>query len=275
MASKRCLSVTKYFLFIFNLFFFMLGGVLLAFGLWILFDKSSFVSTLGITTFSMKIWSYFFSGVGTFTMMMGFLGCLGALKQLKWMLGFYFFLLILLFAAQITLGVLVYTQLGMIKTKVGEYMEQNIEHYGGPDMQPDVTESLDVIQQQLRCCGWKSSAEWKENIVIKKNSSSSSGSLYPCSCTNNTIDYSSEEMNVTRIPPEGHSPPSSLFCKADPYEVWSKGCMDVLVTWLKDNLIHIILVCLVIAVIELFGMILSMFLCRNLDQNYDKLSRYR
>lgn len=274
MASKKCLSFTKYFLFIFNLFCFILGGAVLGFGLWILFDKSSVVSTLGVMTFSMKIWSYFFSGVGTFTMMMGFLGCLGALKQLKWMLGFYFFLLILLFAAQITLGVLVYTQLGAVRTKLGEYMEQNIKHYGGPDMQPDVTESLDIFQQQLQCCGWKSDADWKENDVVKTNSSR--GSVYPCSCVNNTVYYNNEESNnATTSPPGKHSPSSSLFCKADSYEVWRKGCMDVLVTWLTDNLLFIILVCVVIAVIELFGMILSMFLCRNLDLNYDKLSRYR
>lgn len=83
MSHKGCLSVTKYFLFLFNLFFFVsiwlvgegqagdrgrgpgrgraegvtlpvlssslqiLGSLLFSFGLWILFDQNSFSSTLG------------------------------------------------------------------------------------------------------------------------------------------------------------------------------------------------------------------------------------
>lgn len=36
---------------------------------------------------SLRVWSYGFSGVGIVTMLLGFLGCLGALKEVKVMLG--------------------------------------------------------------------------------------------------------------------------------------------------------------------------------------------
>lgn len=36
---------------------------------------------------SLRLWSYGFSGVGIITMLLGFLGCLGALKEVKVMLG--------------------------------------------------------------------------------------------------------------------------------------------------------------------------------------------
>ena len=41
-----CVKVTKYFLFLFNLLFFILGAVILGFGVWILADKNSFISVL-------------------------------------------------------------------------------------------------------------------------------------------------------------------------------------------------------------------------------------
>ncbi|CAH7457155.1 Cd37 [Phodopus roborovskii] len=46
-AQESCLSLVKYFLFVFNLFFFVLGGLIFCFGTWILIDKTSFVSFVG------------------------------------------------------------------------------------------------------------------------------------------------------------------------------------------------------------------------------------
>ncbi|KAI2592230.1 CD37 molecule [Homo sapiens] len=43
-AQESCLSLIKYFLFVFNLFFFVLGSLIFCFGIWILIDKTSFVS---------------------------------------------------------------------------------------------------------------------------------------------------------------------------------------------------------------------------------------
>uniref|UniRef100_A0A287CXM2 CD37 molecule n=1 Tax=Ictidomys tridecemlineatus TaxID=43179 RepID=A0A287CXM2_ICTTR len=46
-AQESCLSLIKYFLFVFNLFFFVLGSLIFCFGIWILIDKASFVSFVG------------------------------------------------------------------------------------------------------------------------------------------------------------------------------------------------------------------------------------
>lgn len=46
-AQDSCLSFTKYLLFVFNLFFFVLGSLIFCFGIWILIDKTSFVSFVG------------------------------------------------------------------------------------------------------------------------------------------------------------------------------------------------------------------------------------
>ncbi|KAG7267104.1 hypothetical protein CRUP_022396 [Coryphaenoides rupestris] len=44
--TKGCLTATKYFLFLFNLLFFIFGGLIMGFGLWVLLDNQSFIAVL-------------------------------------------------------------------------------------------------------------------------------------------------------------------------------------------------------------------------------------
>ncbi|XP_041033383.1 leukocyte antigen CD37-like isoform X4 [Carcharodon carcharias] len=149
MATKGCFVVTKYFLFVFNLIFFFLGGVMLAFGLWILFDKNSFILVLETASVPLRLWSYLLSSLGTFTMVMGFLGCIGALKEVKCMLGIYFTLLVFLLTLQITVGVLIYTQRKMIEKHLSLAVKDLIEKYNETDGKlQNEEESWDFIQFQ-------------------------------------------------------------------------------------------------------------------------------
>ncbi|XP_053307950.1 CD82 antigen-like [Spea bombifrons] len=271
MAIKGCLSVTKYFLFVFNLFFFLLGGVLLCFGLWILFDRSSFASMIGSSSPTLKVWSYVFCGVGILTMLLGFLGCLGSLKEIKCLLGFYFAFLLLLFAAQITVGVLAYTQRNSLKSTFGTFVEDIIKNYGINANQTDMEENWDFAQQQLECCGWYAPEDWMKNQKISKNSSVT---LYPCSCRNTSafLGDASGSANFSAVDTD----PKSGFCTAstDKWPVYEMGCMNTIQNFISDNIITIVGVCIGIALLELFVMTLSMCLCRNLDQNYNKLARF-
>ncbi|XP_063291820.1 CD82 antigen-like [Pelobates fuscus] len=272
MAMKGCLSVTKYFLFVFNLFFFLLGGVLLCFGLWILFDRSSFAAMIGASSPTLKVFSYVFCGVGILTMLLGFLGCLGSLKEIKCLLGFYFAFLLLLFAAQITIGVLGYTQRNNLRTVAGTYVENIIRNYGISTNQTDMEESLDYAQQQMECCGWYTPFDWMKNQKIAENSSVS---LYPCSCRNSSgfFSYTNSSANFSQV----DTWTQNGFCSTesrDKWPVYQTGCMNSIQNFVVNNFITIIGVCIGIALLELFVMTLSMCLCRNLDQNYNKLARY-
>ncbi|XP_028341580.1 CD82 antigen-like [Physeter macrocephalus] len=114
--GSACIKVTKYFLFLFNLLFFVLGAVILGFGVWILADRSSFISVLQTSSTSLKAGAYVFIGVGGFTMLMGFLGCIGAVNEVRCLLGMYFAFLLLILIAQVTAGVLFYFNMGKVST---------------------------------------------------------------------------------------------------------------------------------------------------------------
>ncbi|KAG8434119.1 hypothetical protein GDO86_012479 [Hymenochirus boettgeri] len=202
MAIKGCLSVTKYFLFVFNLFF------------------------------------------------------------------FYFAFLLLLFAAQITIGVLIYTQRNNINSGVGKIVENVIKDYGLFSNQTDLEESWDFTQEKMQCCGWYTPSDWLQNQKIKENTSFN---LYPCSCRNisafdpesisNSTDNSELKTGFCTNPSKGTWP------------VYQTGCMNTLQTFILNNIISIVGVCIGIALLELFFMT-SMCLCRNLSQNYNKLTRF-
>ncbi|XP_019344407.1 leukocyte antigen CD37 isoform X4 [Alligator mississippiensis] len=236
MATKGCLSVTKYFLFIFNIIFFLLGSLLFGFGLWILFDGSSFAAALGTSIYGLKVWSYILSGVGIITMFIGFLGCLGSLKEIKCMLGFYFAILFLLFVTQITIGIIVYVQRDMLGTKVENYVKNLIKTYGESKTRGDGHDSWDYIQEQLHCCGWDSYIDWKLNEDVQANASSS---LYPCSCSNT----STLGLNTTHL--------ENGFCSfQNDLGLFMDGCSRSVKAWLADNIITIVGICLGVALLE-------------------------
>ncbi|KAM9113131.1 leukocyte antigen CD37 isoform 2-T2 [Pangshura tecta] len=243
MSPHGCLSVTKYFLFLFNLLFFVLGGIVLSFGLWILIDQQSFAAILGSSLYALKVWSYVLSGVGIITMLMGFLGCLGSLKEIKCMLGFYFGFLFLLFAAQITIGVLLYTQRVTLSSKVGVFVEDAIWTYPLAGSPSEKYQSWDFIQGQLQCCGWNSYLDWHQNPVVDN----SSRKLYPCSC-HNSSSPGEHGTNTTEAPAvQG----ATGFCTAfGEWPVYKQGCANSVQGWLANNIISIVGVCLGIALME-------------------------
>ncbi|XP_063157203.1 leukocyte antigen CD37 isoform X2 [Candoia aspera] len=262
MSHRGCLSVTKYFLFLFNLFFFILGSLVFSFGLWILFDQNNFASILGSSYYALKMWSYIFSGVGILTMLLGFLGCLGSLKEIKCMLGLYFAFLLLLFAGQVTIAILIQTHSNTISSTVAEHVKGIIASYGTNTSVSDHGDSWDFVQEQFHCCGWTSWTDWLENSRFRDGLTLQ----YPCSCYNISAPHPAN--NVTTGKP-------ALFCQAqEQLPIYKRGCRESVQAWLNNNIITIVGICLGIVLLELCLMMVSMFLCRTIGPNYDKLARY-
>ncbi|XP_067413697.1 CD82 antigen [Emydura macquarii macquarii] len=265
--GSSCLKVTKYFLLLFNLLFFILGAVILGFGLWILIDKSSFISVLQTSSASLKVGAYILVAVGAITMLMGFLGCIGAVNEVRCLLGLYITFLLLLLLAQVAAGLLIYFQRDALKTEVSSIVQGVIRDYN-PDRQSDknIQEAWDYVQEQLFCCGWTGPKNWEENQILKNKTLTS----YPCSCSysNGSADLQTKSGfcgDVTAI--------NGTVSVAD-WPVYRKGCKDNVQSWLQDNLGIILGVCVGVAVIELLGMVLAISLCKNVHrEDYTKVPK--
>ncbi|KAK2497821.1 hypothetical protein MC885_002963 [Smutsia gigantea] len=266
--GSACIKITKYFLFLFNLLFFILGAVVLGFGVWILADRSSFISVLQ-TSSSLQAGAYAFIGVGAVTMLMGFLGCIGAIKEVRCLLGLYFVFLLLILIAQVAAGVLFYLNMGELKQEMGNIVAKLIQNY--KDNHEDrLQEAWDYVQAQVKCCGWASFHNWSDNVELMNRTNIT----YPCSCE----DQGDEDA----------SPPVRKgFCEAprgnrtqtgnnlEDWPVYTEGCMEKVQAWLQENVGIILGVCVGVAVIELLGMLLSICLCRHVhSEDYSKVPKY-
>ncbi|XP_005795883.1 CD82 antigen [Xiphophorus maculatus] len=255
--SKGCITVTKYFLFLFNLLFFIFGALIMGFGLWILFDKESFIAVLQESSDTVKVASYILIGVGSLTMAMGFFGCIGAIYEIRCLLGLYFTCLLLILIAQVTAAVLIYIQRDPLKHEMSVIIRGLIVNYTG---QNKTTEhAWDFVQRTMKCCGWTGPGNWSENTLIKN----STQYLYSCSCRNDTIP-GTEVKEFGLCERLSAQPP-----------VFEMGCITSVEKWLLDNCGIILGICIGVAVVELLGMILSMCLCKSVVQeDYTKVPKY-
>ncbi|XP_009997805.1 PREDICTED: CD82 antigen [Chaetura pelagica] len=263
--GSGCLKVTKYFLFLFNLLFLILGAVILGFGIWILADKTSFIAVLQMSSPSLKVGAYILIGVGALTMLMGFLGCLGAVNEIRCLLGLYFTCLMVILITQVAAGLIIYFQKETLKQELSRIVENLIENYDPlDDDKRNLQDAWDYVQTQIACCGWIAAKDWENNeILINK-----SMTAYPCSCSNSSKDLQ-EDSGFCNLDVLVNSTVTS-----DDWPVHEQGCMDGVEKWLKDNLGVILGVCTGVAVVELLGMILSISLCKNIhSEDYTKVPK--
>ncbi|XP_076879940.1 CD82 molecule a [Brachyhypopomus gauderio] len=255
--GKGCITATKYFLFLFNLLFFIFGALIMGFGLWILLDNQNFFAVLQDSSMALKVSSYILIGVGGFSMLMGFLGCLGTIYEIRCLLGMYFTCLLIILIAEVAAVVLIYLQRDLLREETNNIVTKFVTSYRG---QNRTTELLwDYIQSTMQCCGWNGHADWIDNQVVMN----SSQKLYPCSCHNASIT----EANGT----------DSGFCETQSFDwpIFVTGCVHSVESWLFTNYGLILGICLGVAVIELLGMILSLGLCKSVHQeDYTKVPKY-
>uniref|UniRef100_A0A8C1S1F4 CD151 molecule n=1 Tax=Cyprinus carpio TaxID=7962 RepID=A0A8C1S1F4_CYPCA len=175
----------KYLLFIFNLFFWLAGGAVMAVGIWTLVDKSDYISLLSSSTYSAA--AFILIGAGAVVVFTGILGCCATIREQRGLLIVFFVLLLLIFLLEITAGILAYVyyqecfplcyQLNAeLRADLKERMVQNYQQPG----QEHITRAIDNLQQDLKCCGSNSSADWREGAWI--HTSIASKRLVPDSC---------------------------------------------------------------------------------------------
>uniref|UniRef100_A0A3Q2QJ14 Tetraspanin n=1 Tax=Fundulus heteroclitus TaxID=8078 RepID=A0A3Q2QJ14_FUNHE len=147
------LSCVKYAMFVFNFLFWLGGTAVLAVGLWLRFDSR----TKGLFE-GEESPSVFFTGVylliaaGALMMVVGFLGCCGAIKESPCMLGLFFLFLLIIFAAEVAAGIWGLSNKEKVIDDVTEFYKQTFDNYKNTK-QEALRETLRAIHYGLSCCG--------------------------------------------------------------------------------------------------------------------------
>ncbi|XP_051952827.1 CD9 antigen-like isoform X2 [Xyrauchen texanus] len=153
MGVYGCPKYVKYALFIFNLLFWIAGSVVLAVGIWLRLDpktKSLFEGE--------NLPYFFYTGVyiliaaGSLMMVVGFFGCCGAIQESPFMLGLFFFFLLVIFVAEVAAGIWGFSNQTKVIEDITTFYKQTYKSYN-ETKQDALKETLRLIQRGLNCCG--------------------------------------------------------------------------------------------------------------------------
>lgn len=225
----------KYSMFIFNFLFWVCGSVILGVSVWIRVSKDA--------QQELEIDSSLFAGVdlliavGSIIMVLGFLGCCGAIKESRCMLLLFFIGLLLILILQVTGGILGAVYRSQIETSLNKTLLENVKAL------QNSTEEAKVFQEKFRkfermnqCCGLLNGpSDWGKNF------NTDLGDHKACEC-------------------ELKDQLSNLCTTLEGRHIYKTPCREVIIEYLKDHLLIIMGIAFGLAVIEILGLGFSMSL---------------
>ncbi|XP_074050528.1 CD9 antigen [Macrotis lagotis] len=152
MPVKGGTKCIKYLLFGFNFIFWLAGIAVLAIGLWLRFDsqtKSIFEQEDNNSSFYTGV--YILIGAGALMMLVGFLGCCGAIQESQCMLGLFFAFLLVIFAIEIAAAIWGYSHKEEVIREIQDFYKETYEKIKSKE--GPTKETLKAIHHALNCCG--------------------------------------------------------------------------------------------------------------------------
>jgi len=230
-CGYRCL---KYVLFAFNFIFWLLGIVVMGFGIYSIVKAGDYKALIEETNITSG--ANILIASGALVCLIGFFGCCGAIKDSKCMLIIYAILVFLIFVLEIAAGILTYTMKGKVEKEFTKSLDKIVSKNYGKDTEAEkvIDKALDWFQQNVGCCGVNGTADWAK---ASKN--------IPASCCKTNS--------------------ASANCTTAANNLYTDGCVDAGKNFVNDNLASVAGIGVGIAVVQLFVMIAACCLCRAHD----------
>ncbi|KAG9490630.1 tetraspanin-17 isoform X2 [Dendropsophus ebraccatus] len=239
----------KYFLFGFNIVFWLLGAAFLAIGLWAWAEKGVLSNISSITDLGGfdPVWLFMVTGAVMFVL--GFAGCIGALRENTSLLKFFSVFLGLIFFLELTAGILAFVFKDWIKDQLNFFINNNVKAYRD-DI--DLQNLIDFAQEYWSCCGAHGPNDWNLNIYFNCTDSNPSRERcgVPFSCC---VKDPAEDVPNTQC---GYDVRLKLELEQQSY-IYTKGCVGQFEKWLQDNLIVVAGVFVAVALLQIFGICLA------------------
>jgi len=236
----------KYLLFSFNVFFWIVGIGILAIGVYAWYEKQMFqnIGTLTQTEFFVDP-GLIFMMVGAIIFIIGFSGCVGALRENTCLLMFFIACLVVILLCQVTVAVLLFVYKDWVEEKVTDALRSYIGRYRDDD---DLQNIIDWMQDTwLRCCGVESLDDWDMNIYFNCSSPSREACGVPFSCCK--VDDPDAIINLQC----GYDVRKEPLKSNQGAYVYTTGCIDAVNDWVNLNMIPVAAGAVGVAVVEILG----------------------
>ncbi|XP_077576808.1 CD63 antigen [Stigmatopora nigra] len=238
MSLEGGMKCVKFLLFFFNFIFWLCGLALIVVGV---LAQVSLHQTIKMKDLSASGAPIVIIGVGVLIFFISFFGCCGAWKENYCMVTLFSILLSLVILVQIAAAIAGYVFRNKVSAMVHDSLSDMISLYGNSSA--EFKSSVDALQEQLKCCGVNGSSDWGDFRP--------DGISVPDSCC----------LNV------------SLNCgvraMADAAKVNQRGCGPVLEELLKKNILWVIVAALVLAFVEILGVVFACCLMRGIRSGYE------
>ncbi|XP_004070924.1 CD63 antigen [Oryzias latipes] len=238
MGVEGAMKCVKFSLVFFNFICWLCGLALVVVGIMV---QVSLHNTLKIKDVSMSGIPIVIIAVGALIFFIAFFGCCGAWKEHYCMVTTFAVLLTLIIIIEIAAAIAGFVFRNKISPIVNEGLTKMIENYkNGTD---DFKATVDQIQENLKCCGVNSSSDWSYL--------DSDGNSVPDSCC----------INKTKGCGKGSMKNAGT--------VYQKGCHDVIENLLKTNIQWVIVAAIVIALVQILGVVFSCLLMKSIRSGYE------
>uniref|UniRef100_A0A8K9XEX3 Tetraspanin n=1 Tax=Oncorhynchus mykiss TaxID=8022 RepID=A0A8K9XEX3_ONCMY len=247
----------KYFIFGFNIIFWLLGVAFLGIGLWAWSEKGVLSNISSITDLGGFDPVWLFLVVGGVMFILGFAGCIGALRENSFLLKFFSVFLGIIFFLELTAGVLAFVFKDWIKDQLNFFINNNIRAYRD-DI--DLQNLIDFTQEYWECCGAFGADDWNLNIYFNCTDSNPSREKcgVPFSCC--TKDPAEDVINTQC----GYDIRAKAVSEQRTF-IYIKGCVPQFEKWLQDNLTVVAGIFIGIALLQIFGICLAQNLVSDIE----------
>ncbi|XP_005374375.1 PREDICTED: tetraspanin-8 [Chinchilla lanigera] len=220
----------KYSMFIFNFLFWLCGTLILGIAIWIRVSKDgNEVFTSGNSEANPFVAVNILIAVGAIIMVLGFLGCCGAMKESRCMLLLFFIGLLLILLLQVAAGILGATSQSQTKRILNETLYENVKLLQQTgDNGKEFREAMTTFQKKFECCGLVNGpADWGSNFDSISES---------CACDSGAcMTYSGKK-------------------------VYRETCISFIKESVEKHIVIVIGIAFGLAVIEILGLVFSMVL---------------
>lgn len=272
MAFGCCANLVKYTLFVFNLFIFIGGVALLAAGIWVAVDTSGatavLASFLGSTSYATA--AYVLMICGVVILILGFLGCCGAIRESRCLLGTFFALVLLIFIILLAGAILAFVFKDSVTSFLKDSMDISLKEKYGVAGEEGNTDAWNAAQENFKCCGLigddqsgTSWLAWKTSAWGNMQVANGTGVLVPASCCkkSNITTYTDQDKCQGKTVVAG-APPTTNPPTAENPDMYSTGCYDAIGAIIEGNSMLLGIIAICILLVLLVAMIFSMWLCR-------------
>ncbi|XP_060014140.1 tetraspanin-4 isoform X2 [Lagenorhynchus albirostris] len=160
-------------------------------------------------------------------MAIGFVGCIGAIKENKCLLLTFFVLLLLVFLLEASLAILFFAYTDKIDRYAQRDLKKGLHLYGTPG-NVGLTNAWSIIQTDFRCCGVSNYTDWFE--------------VY----------------NATRVPDSCCLEFSESCGLHAPGTWWKAPCYEAVKVWLQEHLLAVGVFGLCTALVQILGLTFAM-----------------